>query len=108
MRARIVPSEAERSIPPEVLEPIWRQLSVALTRWTCSAPRTRQLGGTAHISGVSSLEILRVSFQSINQICYRNHRSLHSELEPSEGVEPPSSTYEVDALPLSYVGTRIE
>jgi hypothetical protein len=27
------------------------------------------------------------------------------ELEPSEGVEPPSSTYEVDALPLSYVGT---
>jgi hypothetical protein len=27
------------------------------------------------------------------------------ELEPSEGVEPPSSTNEVDALPLSYLGT---
>jgi hypothetical protein len=26
------------------------------------------------------------------------------ELEPSEGVEPPSSTHQVDALPLSYVG----
>jgi hypothetical protein len=31
-------------------------------------------------------------------------RSLSYELEPSEGVEPPSSTNEVDALPLSYLG----
>jgi hypothetical protein len=30
------------------------------------------------------------------------------ELEPSEGVEPPSSTYEVDALPLSYVGMHVD
>jgi hypothetical protein len=32
-------------------------------------------------------------------------RKLKVELEPSEGIEPPSSTYEVAALPLSYLGT---
>jgi hypothetical protein len=30
-------------------------------------------------------------------------RKLKVELEPSEGIEPPSSTYEVAALPLSYL-----
>ena len=35
-------------------------------------------------------------------------KCLLRELEPSEGVEPPSSTYDAAALPLSYLGSADE